>query len=335
MDNTNNEILRVTDLKVHFPIRGGFLSRPTGYVKAVDGVSFSIQAGETFGVVGESGCGKSTIGNAVLRMLEPTAGQVRFCGKTMRSENPKALCDMRRHMQVIFQDPVSSLNPKVTVGESVGEPLFVHKKARGKALKQKVGDLFDMVGLQRDYISRYPHEFSGGQRQRVVIARALALKPKLVVCDEPVSALDVSVQSQIINLLNDLQQEMGVAYLFISHDLSVVRYISDRVAVVYLGRIVETATTKELFKNPYHPYTNALMSAIPVPDPMIQRKRVRTVLKGELPSPANPPSGCAFHSRCPLVEAECRANRPELVEQSTGHFVACHRVGKNGRLNAE
>jgi oligopeptide transport system ATP-binding protein len=317
-------LLRVTDLKIHFPIRGGLFGRQTGVVKAVDGVSFVINAAENFGVVGESGCGKSTVGNAVLRMVEPTAGSVEFDGEIMNSQDSDSLRRIRRHMQIIFQDPVSSLNPKMTVGESVGEPLYVHQNARGAELKNRVKALFETVGLQSEYISRYPHEFSGGQRQRLVIARALALRPRLVVCDEPVSALDVSVQSQILNLLVDLQQEMHMAYLFISHDLSVIRHICDRVAVFYLGKIVETAATKTLFDSPLHPYTEALMSAIPLPDPVLQRRRQRRILTGELPSPADPPRGCAFHSRCPEAQPVCTLEEPLLEEKDPGHWAACH-----------
>lgn len=317
-------LLRVRDLKVHFPIRGGLFGRQSGVVKAVDGVSFVIHAAENFGVVGESGCGKSTVGNAVLRMVEPTAGTVEFDGQAMNSQDIDRLRRIRRHMQIIFQDPVSSLNPKMTVGESVGEPLYVHQNARGAELKSRVKALFETVGLKSDYISRYPHEFSGGQRQRLVIARALALRPRLVVCDEPVSALDVSVQSQILNLLIDLQQEMHMAYLFISHDLSVIRHVCDRVAVFYLGKIVETTATKTLFDSPLHPYTEALMSAIPLPDPVLQRQRQRRILTGELPSPADPPRGCAFHSRCPEAQQVCTLEGPMLEEKEPGHWVACH-----------
>lgn len=317
-------LLRVTDLKVHFPIRAGLFGRQSGVVKAVDGVSFVINAAENFGVVGESGCGKSTVGNAVLRMVEPTAGSVEFDGQVMNSQDINGLRRIRSHMQIIFQDPVSSLNPKMTVGESVGEPFYVHQNLRGTELKNRVKALFETVGLQSKYISRYPHEFSGGQRQRLVIARALALRPRLVVCDEPVSALDVSVQSQILNLLVDLQQEMHMAYLFISHDLSVIRHICDRVAVFYLGKIVETAAAKTLFDSPLHPYTEALMSAIPLPDPVLQRKRKRRVLTGELPSPADPPRGCAFHSRCPEARHVCALEGPLLEEKDPGHWVACH-----------
>jgi oligopeptide/dipeptide ABC transporter ATP-binding protein len=323
-DARNETLLRVTELKVHFPIRRGLFGRQGGVIKAVDGVSLVIGAAEIFGVVGESGCGKSTVGNAVLRMVEPTSGSVEFDGQVMNSRDTDGLRRIRRHMQIIFQDPVSSLNPKMTVGESVGEPLYVHQNARGAELKERVKALFETVGLQSEYISRFPHEFSGGQRQRLVIARALALRPQLVVCDEPVSALDVSVQSQILNLLVDLQQEMRMAYLFISHDLSVIHHICDRVAVFYLGRIVETAATKTLFDSPLHPYTEALMSAIPLPDPVLQRQRRRRILTGELPSPANPPRGCAFHPRCPEARQVCSAQGPLLEEKETGHWVACH-----------
>ena len=324
-DHARNEtLLRVTDLKVHFPIRRGLFGHQGGVVKAVDGVGFVIDAAESFGVVGESGCGKSTVGNAVLRMVEPTSGTVEFDGQVMDSRDIDGLRRIRRHMQIIFQDPVSSLNPKMKVGESVGEPLYVHQNARGAELQERVRALFETVGLQGEYISRFPHEFSGGQRQRLVIARALALRPQLVVCDEPVSALDVSVQSQILNLLVDLQQEMHMAYLFISHDLSVIRHICDRVAVFYLGKIVETAATRTLFDSPLHPYTEALMSAIPLPDPLLQRRRKRRILTGELPSPADPPRGCAFHSRCPEARHVCSVQEPLLEEKETGHWVACH-----------
>ena len=317
-------LLQVKDLKVHFPIRGGLFGGPVGHVRAVDGVSFTINEGETFALVGESGCGKTTVGNAILRMIRPTGGQVLFEGEDMTNADRRELRDIRRHMQIIFQDPASSLNPKLSIGKSVGEPLFVHEGLRGAALKSRVGDLLETVGLPREQARRYPHQFSGGQRQRIVIARALALRPRLVVCDEPVSALDVSVQSQVLNLLNLLQRKLALAYLFISHDLSVVRHISDRVAVMYLGRIVELAPTLELFDNPQHPYTRALIAAIPLPDPIAQRARSKVVLEGEIPSPANPPKGCAFHTRCPLAEDVCRIERPILRERGSGHWTACH-----------
>jgi len=320
----NPPLLKVEDLKVHFPIRAGLFGAPTGYVRAVDGISFTINHGETFALVGESGCGKTSAGSAILRMIEPTGGRVFFDGMDMTEARRKALFDIRRHMQIIFQDPASSLNPKISIGKSISEPLFVHEGLRGKKLKERVGTLLETVGLPRQQASRFPHQFSGGQRQRIVIARALALRPKLVVCDEPVSALDVSVQSQVLNLLNSLQRELGLAYLFISHDLSVVRHISDRVAVMYLGRIVELATSLELFDNPAHPYTQTLIMAIPLPDPVAQRQRKKIIVEGEIPSPANPPKGCAFHTRCPLAQNICRAQRPALVERKPGHWVACH-----------
>jgi len=323
-------LLAVEDLQVHFPIRNSIFGRPTRFIKAVDGVSFEVAQGETFGLVGESGCGKSTIGNAILRFVEPTAGHIAFCGEEMTIGNRDRLRQQRRHMQVVFQDPVSSLNPRMKVGESIGEPLAVHEQLRGRLLQQRVEALFDIVGIQKDCYHRYPHEFSGGQRQRLVIARALSLKPKFVVCDEPVSALDVSIQSQILNLLVDLQREMGLAYLFISHDLSVIHHISDRVAVLYLGRIVENTRADELFAAPLHPYTQALMSAIPFADPVIQRRRHRQILSGELPSPANPPPGCGFHSRCPQRQAICQTVYPPLKEVKPDHWVACHLFDQNG-----
>jgi peptide/nickel transport system ATP-binding protein len=324
---TATPLLSVEDLKVHFPIRGGLFGAPTGHIRAVDGISFAIATGETFGLVGESGCGKTTAGNAILRMLRPTSGRILFEGADMGAANGKALFDLRRHMQVVFQDPASSLNPRISIGKSVGEPLFVHERLRGAALEKRVGDLLETVGLPRAHARRFPHQFSGGQRQRIVIARALALRPKLVVCDEPVSALDVSVQSQVLNLLGALQRDLGLAYLFISHDLSVVRHVADRVAVMYLGRIVELAETRVLFARPRHPYTQALIGAISLPDPVAQRRRRTVIVEGEIPSPANPPAGCAFHTRCPLATDICRAERPELAEDSPGHWSACHLKG--------
>ena len=317
-------LLTVRGLKASYPIRGGVMGRMVGHVRAVEDVSFTISAGETFGLVGESGSGKTTAGLAILQLVEPTGGSVTFRGEELTRIRGEALRQLRRRIQIIFQDPYASLNPKMRVGESVGEPLLVHGVATGAALSTKVGELLETVGLRRDHASRYPHEFSGGQRQRLVIARAIALRPELIVCDEPVSALDVSVQSQILNLLNDLQQELGLAYLFISHDLSVVKNVCDRVAVMYLGRVVELADTDELFARPRHPYTEALMSAIPLPDPVRQRSRTHVVLHGEPPSPSDPPMGCAFHPRCPLVEMICREKRPPLEEKARGHRVACH-----------
>jgi oligopeptide transport system ATP-binding protein len=319
-------LLKVTDLKVHFPIRRGVFRRPTGAVKAVDGVSFTIQAGETFALVGESGCGKSTTGYATLGIVRPTSGQVDFQGADLARLDRAALRHAQRDMQIIFQDPYSSLDPKMTVGESIGEPLLVRGVLQGVALTRRVEELLVLVGLQPQHATRYPHEFSGGQRQRIVVARALALSPKLIVCDEPVSALDVSIRSQILNLLMRLQRELGVTYLFISHDLSVVRHISDRVAVMYLGHIVEEAPTEQLFVSPRHPYTQALLSAILLPDPQAQRARAAIILQGDLPSPAAPPSGCPFRTRCPLAQEICAGTMPPLREVAEGHRVACHLV---------
>jgi oligopeptide transport system ATP-binding protein len=319
-------LLKVTDLKVHFPIRRGVFRRPTGAVKAVDGVSFTIQAGETFALVGESGCGKSTTGYATLGIVRPTSGQVDFQGVDLARLDRAALRHAQRDMQIIFQDPYSSLDPKMTVGESIGEPLLVRGVLQGTALTRRVEELLVLVGLQPQHASRYPHEFSGGQRQRIVIARALALSPRLIVCDEPVSALDVSIRSQILNLLMRLQRELGVTYLFISHDLSVVRHISDRVAVMYLGHIVEEAPTEALFGAPSHPYTQALLSAILLPDPQAQRARAPIILQGDLPSPAAPPSGCPFRTRCPLAQEICAGAMPPLRAIADGHRVACHLV---------
>jgi len=319
-------LLSVRDLRVHFPIRGGLLGRARGTIKAVDGVSLDVAAGETLGLVGESGCGKSTLGNAILRIVAPSDGQIRLGDVDMAGLPPAALREARRRVQMIFQDPYASLDPRMTVGDSIGEPLLVHRLARGAALRAKVGDLLRRVGLSPLHAARYPHEFSGGQRQRLVIARALALSPDLIVCDEPVSALDVSVRGQILNLLLDLQRSLGTAYLFISHDLSVVRHISDRIAVMYLGRIVEIAARDALFARPLHPYTQALISAIPLPDPPAQRRRSRIILTGEMPSPARPPPGCPFHTRCPIAKDICRAEVPKLAPKSSGARVACHLV---------
>jgi oligopeptide transport system ATP-binding protein len=325
-DATNTPLLRITDLKVHYPVRGGLLRRPAGAVKAVDGVSFAIDSGETFALVGESGCGKSTTGYATLGMVRATAGQVAFAGQDLTRLDAAALRRAQRDMQIIFQDPYSSLDPKMKVGESIGEPLLVHGVLRGAALTQRVEELLVLVGLQGQHAARYPHEFSGGQRQRIVIARALALSPKLIVCDEPVSALDISIRSQILNLLMRLQRELGVTYLFISHDLSVVRHISDRVAVMYLGHIVEEAPTERLFAAPMHPYTQALLSAILLPDPQMQRARRPIILQGDLPSPAAPPSGCPFRTRCPMAQDICAGSMPLLRTVADEHQVACHLV---------
>jgi oligopeptide transport system ATP-binding protein len=315
-------ILEVRNLKKYFPITKGFIfQRQVGAVKAVDGVSFTIRRGETLGLVGESGCGKTTTGRVILRLQEPTAGEVIFEGRNVFALNKEELRRMRRDMQIIFQDPYSSLNPRMTVGDIVGEPLEIHNIARGREKLRRVQELLEVVGLSPYHVNRYPHEFSGGQRQRIGIARALALNPKLIICDEPVSALDVSIQAQILNLLEDLQKEFKLTYLFIAHDLSVVRHISDRVAVMYLGKIVELAPTEQLFENPQHPYTEALLSAVPIPDPEVKRERI--ILPGDVPSPVNPPPGCRFHTRCLYAEERCRLEEPPLEEVAPGHFAAC------------
>ena len=314
-------LLEVRDLKKYFPIRRGLFSRVSGQVKAVDGVSFTVRRGETLGLVGESGCGKTTTGRVILRLAEATGGEVRFDGLDVLSLGRRALRAVRRRMQVIFQDPYSSLNPRMTVGGILAEALKVHGLAKGRALGERVAQLLETVGLSPDYARRYPHEFSGGQRQRIGIARALAVQPGFIVADEPVSALDVSIQAQILNLLQDLQGQFGLTDLFIAHDLSVVRHISDRVAVMYLGRIVEIAESRSLYEDPQHPYTRALLSAVPVPDPSVRRRR--TVLEGETPNPADIPSGCPFHPRCPERVAECSRVVPELKDIGGGHLVSC------------
>lgn len=320
---TPSPLLSVRDLKVHYPVRGGLLGRVTGHVRAVDGVSLDVFPGETLGIVGESGCGKTTLGRALLRLVEPTAGSVHFDGGDFLALKGKALRAARRHIQIVFQDPYASLNPRLTVGSTVKEGLLVHRIAEGAAADKRVGQLLEEVGLQSSYASRYPHEFSGGQRQRIGIARALAVEPKLLVCDEPVSALDVSVQAQVINLLKDLQKSRGLAYLFIAHDLSVVEHMADRVAVMYLGRIMELGSSRDVYREPLMPYTQALLSAIPVPDP--DHKRLRIVLAGDPPSPSNPPSGCVFHPRChhPAKDASCAAIVPPLEEKASVHWCAC------------
>ncbi len=317
-------LLAVRGLRVEYAVRAGALGRQRATIRAVDGVDLAIEPGETLGLVGESGCGKTTLGNAVLGIVRPTGGTVVFEGTDLAGLDADGLRRARRHMQMIFQDPDASLNPRMRVGDSIGEPLLVRGLLRGAALRARVASLLEQVGLDAAYHARYPHEFSGGQRQRVGIARALALEPRLVVCDEPVSALDVSVRSQILNLLVDLQRRLGMAYLFISHDLSVVRHVSDRVAVMYLGRVVEEAPRDALFARPLHPYTEALMSAIPVPDPGRQRSRAAIVLQGELPRPTEAPGGCPFHTRCPLVADVCRRVTPVLEEKAPAHFAACH-----------
>ena len=315
-------LLRVKNLRKYFPIRGGLFSREVARVHAVDDVSFDIYRGETLGLVGESGCGKSTTGRAILRLIEPTAGEVAFDGKNVTALDKRALRNLRKEMQIIFQDPYASLNPRMTVGSIIGEALVIHKLAATKREREeRVVKLLETVGLSADHLRRYPHEFSGGQRQRIGIARSLAVNPKFIVADEPVSALDVSIQAQIINLLEDLQKQFGLTYLFIAHDLSVVEHISTRVAVMYLGKIVELAPAKELYTNPKHPYTEALLSAVPIPDPTVKRKRI--LLEGDVPSPIKPPSGCRFHTRCPIRVASCSQNEQVLKEISPGHWVAC------------
>ena len=321
--STAKPLLRVKQLVKHFPIRGGVLSRVVDKVHAVDGVSFELQAGETLGVVGESGCGKSTTGRCILRLIEPTSGQVWFEDRDVTAMDKAALRAGCRDMQIIFQDPFASLNPRMTVASIIGEALSIHKLAQTQQdYEDRIVSLLETVGLNADHMSRFPHEFSGGQRQRIGIARALAVSPKLIVCDEPVSALDVSIQAQVINLLEDLQEKFGLTYLFIAHDLSVVEHISNRVAVMYLGRIVEIASSRALYTDPKHPYTEALLSAVPIPDPSVKRKRI--VLTGDVPNPINPPKGCHFHPRCPKAMDRCRNEAPVLKDIGDGHMAACH-----------
>lgn len=324
IDNTNNNtLLRVENLMMHFPIRRGVFQRQVGAVRAVDGVSFEVQRGETLGLVGESGCGKSTTGRTILQLYKPTGGAVEFDGVNLITLKGEQMRHMRRKIQMIFQDPYASLNPRMTVGQLVGEPLAVHNVATGAEINERVEHLLELVKLNPAFSSRYPHEFSGGQRQRIGVARALALQPSFVICDEPISALDVSIQAQVVNLLEELQQQFNLTYLFIAHDLSMVKHISDRIAVMYLGVLVELATRDELHAMPLHPYTRALLSAVPIPDPIADSKRERIILKGDVPSPANPPSGCRFRTRCPIAEGVCAESRPEFREIKPGHFVAC------------
>ena len=321
----DNVLLRVRNLVKYFPITQGIIfQKQVGAVHAVDDISFDVIKGETLGLVGESGCGKSTTGRAVLQLYRPTSGSVTFDGVELVNTKGEELRRMRRKMQMIFQDPYASLNPRMTIGEIVGEPLVVHKVATSKEIEQRVGSLLELVGLNPAFATRYPHEFSGGQRQRIGVARALSLQPSFIVCDEPISALDVSIQAQVVNLLEDLQKQFNMTYLFIAHDLSMVRHISNRVAVMYLGVIVELADRDELYLKPLHPYTQALLSAVPIPDPIADSKRKRTILEGDVPSPVNPPSGCRFRTRCPIAESICSEQKPAFRELSPGHFVACH-----------
>ncbi len=332
MADERTPLLSVKNLCKDFAVESGFFGKrfSNKAVHAVDNVSFDIYPGETFGLVGESGCGKSTTGRCIMRLTRPTSGQVFFEGKDVAQMNKKELKEMRRNMQFIFQDPYASLNPRMTIGEIVAEPLIIHKVITDPAKREaRVRELLDMVGLNPEHINRYPHEFSGGQRQRIGIARAFALKPKLIICDEPVSALDVSIQAQVLNLLNDLQKETGTAYLFIAHDLSVVQHISDNIGVMYLGSMMEYADWKNLYERPFHPYTQSLLSAVPVPDPDIQASRKRIILAGDPPSPINAPSGCRFHTRCPIACEKCSKERPEFREVEPGHFCACHLAAPN------
>jgi len=322
-------LLDAREIVKHYPILGGVFMKQTGAVKAVDGVSLAIAEGETVGLVGESGCGKTTFGRAILRLEEPTSGEIFFQGRNILAYSRNEMQALRREMQIIFQDPFSSLNPRKSVGQIIGEPLLVHGVKSRERRDQRVLELLEVVGLRREHMRRYPHQFSGGQRQRIGVARALALKPRLVVCDEAVSALDVSIQAQVINLLKDLQQDFGLTYLFISHDLSVVEHVSDRVAVMYLGKIVEIAPSKELYLEPLHPYTQALLSAVPIPDPSLQRPG-RIILKGDVPSPIDPPTGCRFHPRCHYAEGLCSEKEPELREIRRRHRAACHFAGQAG-----
>ncbi len=321
-----SEILRVNDLKTHYRISKGFSLKDKGAIKAVDGVSFFVNEGETFGLVGESGCGKTTLGKAILGLVPTTAGNVEFMGKNITGMSRDEMREVRRNLQVIFQDPYGCLDPRKTVEQIIGEPMVVHKIGNKKDRYDRVRELMDVVGLSPAHIYRYPHEFSGGQRQRIGIARALILNPKLIICDEPVSALDVSIQSQVLNLLNDLQDKYGLTYIFIAHGLPVVKYISNRIGVMYLGKMVEMSDSEELYAKPLHPYTQALMSAIPIPDPTHEKEQI--ILEGEIPSPLNPPSGCHFHTRCRFAEPKCAQEEPPFIEYEKGHYVACWRCMK-------
>jgi len=325
MTAANNDVLlRVENLVKHFPINRGLLQKQVGAVRAVDDISFDIKRGETLGLVGESGCGKSTTGRSILQLYRPTSGKVDFDGVDLVKLKGEELRRTRRRMQMIFQDPYASLNPRMTVGNIIGEPLIIHNIASGKEVDDRVAHLLELVKLNPSFATRYPHEFSGGQRQRIGVARALSLQPSFIVCDEPISALDVSIQAQVVNLLEELQEQFNLTYLFIAHDLSMVRHISTRVAVMYLGVMVELADRAELYQSPLHPYTQALLSAVPIPDPFAEANRKRTILEGDVPSPVNPPSGCRFRTRCPIADKICAESRPEFRELKPGHFVACH-----------
>jgi oligopeptide transport system ATP-binding protein len=324
MSSAGPALLHVEDLTMYFPIYRGVVRRKIADVRAVDGISFDVSRGETLGLVGESGCGKTTTGRTILQLYRPTAGQVRFDGVDLVALGGEALRKMRQKIQMIFQDPYASLNPRMTVEQIVGEPLLVHHAASGKSIHERVAYLLEKVKLSPTFASRYPHEFSGGQRQRIGVARAIALQPSFIVCDEPISALDVSIQAQVVNLLEELQGEFNLTYLFIAHDLSMVRHISDRVAVMYLGVIVELASRDEIYLHPLHPYTQALLSAVPIPDPFAEAERKRVILEGDVPSPINPPSGCRFRTRCPIAKPMCAESRPEFREIQPGHYVACH-----------
>lgn len=326
MATEDNVLVSVKNLKKYFPITRGILQRQVGAVKAVDGISFDIKRGETLGLVGESGCGKSTTGRTIVQLYDKTEGEVFFRGIELSEASGDEMRRLRRNVQIIFQDPYASLNPRMTVGSIISEPMEVHGIGTRRERQERVRELLKVVGLNPYFINRYPHEFSGGQRQRIGIARALALEPEFIVCDEPISALDVSIQAQVVNLLQELQEEMGLTYLFIAHDLSMVRHISDRVAVMYLGKLMELAPRDELYENPLHPYTQSLMSAVPIPDPSKERRRQRIILEGDVPSPANPPSGCPFHTRCPLAVEMCKNVTPEWREVSPEHWVYCHLV---------
>lgn len=327
--NNNDPLIRVEDLVMHFPINRGVIRHQVGAIRAVDGVSLEISQGETLGLVGESGCGKTTLGRTVLQLYKPTSGHVYFKDTDLTALKPEPLRQMRKEFQMIFQDPYASLNPRMTVREIIGEPMLAFGMGSGKEIDDRVKELLDLVKLDQNYANRYPHEFSGGQRQRIGVARALAVNPSFIVCDEPISALDVSIQAQVVNLLEDLQKELSLTYLFIAHDLSMVRHISDRVAVMYLGKIVELSDRNDVYVNPMHPYTQALLSSIPVANPEYYEAHQRIVLEGDVPSPANPPSGCRFRTRCPIADEECAKVQPELRELSPGHFVACIKaVGK-------